>query len=290
MCYKNAAVSVFLVTLLLSCHQKAKLNEQAPGAIEAASASNGLSSATAPKKFLFDATKAETAGNADWVLDADGGAPKRFPTPAQSAITSSSRENIWSGAISAWGVALVKLGHSVETLPMGAAITYGNAGNVQDLSKYNVYVINEPNIKFTEAEKNAIINFVKNGGGLFMISDHDHSDRNNDGFDSPAIWNDLMNNNSVQANPFGLKMDLNNFSEVTTNIITTSNPIINGSQGRVTSLEFHNGASITLTGGSTSRGLIWRRSSAKGLQNVMAASVTFGSGRVVLIGDSCSLK
>ena len=40
--------------------------------------------ATTPKKFLFDATKAETAGNADWVLDADTN-PQRFPTPARCA-------------------------------------------------------------------------------------------------------------------------------------------------------------------------------------------------------------
>jgi hypothetical protein len=32
------------------------------------------------------------------------------------------------------------------------------------------------------AEKDAIINFVKNGGGLYMIADHDNSDRNGDGW------------------------------------------------------------------------------------------------------------
>jgi hypothetical protein len=286
MCYIKLAIPVFIAIAALSCGKKTNVADALPEPIAAASNITGIQAATIPKKFLFDATKAETAGNADWVLDADGGISKRFPTPAQSGITSSTRENIWSGGISAWGVALVKLGHSVETLPQGTAITYGNASNAQDLSKYDVYVINEPNIKFSATEKTAIIDFVKNGGGLFMISDHDRSDRNNDGFDSPAIWNDLMSNNSVQANPFGLKMDLNNFSNVTTNITTTTNPIINGSQGGVTSLEFNNGASITLTSGSAARGLIWRSSSTKGLQNVMAANSTFGSGRVVLIGDS----
>ena len=105
-------------------------------------------------------------------------------------------------------MALVKLGNSVENLPTGTAITYGNAANPQDLANYNVFVVDEPNTLFTAAEKTAIVNFVKNGGGLFMISDHTMSDRNNDGYDSPAIWNDLMTNNSVQANPFGFSIAL----------------------------------------------------------------------------------
>ncbi|HEY4151408.1 MAG TPA: hypothetical protein VGM41_20860, partial [Chitinophagaceae bacterium] len=47
------------------------------------------------KKFLFDATKAETAGNADWVIDEDGSTPQRIPTPAQSTITASTAETFW---------------------------------------------------------------------------------------------------------------------------------------------------------------------------------------------------
>jgi hypothetical protein len=55
-------------------------------------------------------------------------------------------------------------------LPPGKAITYGNTSNPQDLSNYDVYIIVEPNIKYTTAEKTAILSFVQNGGGLFMIS------------------------------------------------------------------------------------------------------------------------
>jgi hypothetical protein len=68
-----------------------------------------------------------------------------------------------------------------KTLPYNGKITYGDSSNVQDLSNYKVYIIDEPNLKFTTAEANAFVNFVNNGGGLFMISDHDISDRNGDG-------------------------------------------------------------------------------------------------------------
>jgi hypothetical protein len=247
----------------------------------------GGGTTTGGKKFLFDASHGELAGNADWALDVDNGTVPRYPTPAASGITSSTSETYWTAALSSWGVALVKLGNSVENLPAGTAITYGNTSNPQDLANYSVFVVDEPNTLFTASEKTAILNFVKNGGGLFMISDHDVSDRNNDGYDSPAIWNDLMTNNSVQANPFGYSIALTNISETSSNLLASStNVILHGSQGNVSQLKFSNGATITQTSGSQATPLIWRGSSAQGLSNIMCATSTFGTGRVFVITDS----
>ena len=173
----------------------------------------------------------------------------------------------------------------VETLQENGRITYGDAKNTQDLSHYNVFVIDEPNIRFTDDEKTAIINFIKNGGGLFMISDHDHSDRNNDGWDSPAIWNDLMNNNSIQKDPFGFYIYLTNISGTSSNVTIDVNPITQGSQGEVTSLQFNNGATITLTS-SIAKGLFWMQNYPQNNIRVMAAYSTFGKGRIVVMGDS----
>ncbi|HTI10007.1 MAG TPA: hypothetical protein VL832_15675 [Puia sp.] len=242
------------------------------------------------KKFLFDATKAETAGNADWVIDEDNSTPQRIPTPAQSTITSSTAETYWTGALSSWGIALVKTGNTVETLPSGTAITYGNTSNAQDLSHYDVFVVDEPNILFTSAEKTAIISFISNGGGLFMISDHTQSDRNNDGHDSPEIWNDLMTNNSVASNPFGFSIDLTNISETTSNVWTggSSNPILHGSQGNVSQLQFNNGATVTINPAvnSTVQGLIWQSGQTQNNTHIMSASSTYGTGRVFVVTDS----
>ena len=108
-------------------------------------------------KILFDATKAQTAGNADWQIDADlynvsygsgnpstNGSgteanPQRFPTPSQSTIDSLTPESYWKGGLSSWGIECVKRGYQVETLPIGGIITYGNTSNAQDLSNYNVF-------------------------------------------------------------------------------------------------------------------------------------------------------
>ena len=246
----------------------------------------GGTGTTGGKKFLFDGSHAETAGNADWVPDSDNGTVVRTPTPAQSGTTSSTPETYWTGALSAWAVSLVKLGNTVEALPNGAAITYGNTSNPQDLSNYSVFVVDEPNTLFTSTEKTAIINFVKNGGGLFMISDHDVSDRNNDGYDSPDIWNDLMTTNSVQANPFGFKIDLTNISETSSNVLNSAtNVILHGSQGNVTQLKFSNGATITTTS-TVAQPLIWRGSAGQGTTQAMCATSTYGTGRVFVVTDS----
>lgn len=242
------------------------------------------------KKFLFDATKYETAGNADWVIDEDNHVAARYPTPLQSTITSTTPETYWTGAISSWGIALVKLGHQVESLPVGTAITYGNGSNPQDLSNYNVFIVDEPNSPFTATEKTAMLNFVYNGGGLFMISDHNNADRNGDGWDALAVWNNFMRTNSVGNLPFGFKFDSVNVSPNTTNILSTwsSNPILNGPQGAVTQVMFSAGATITIYPAinSSVKGLVWTSGSSQGTTNLLCISSTYGTGRVFAIGDS----
>ncbi len=285
-------VPFFFVVSLIACKKNTENEIIAPEngnpAVVSLQANIPATAGTA-KKFLFDNTKAETAGNADWVIDQDA-SPQRIPTPLQTTITASTTETYWTGALSSWGIALAKLGNTVETLPTGVAITYGSTTNPQDLSKYDVYVVDEPNIRYTAAEKTAILNFVHNGGGLFMISDHTISDRNNDGWDSPAIWNDLMTNNSIVSNPFGFAIDLTNITQLTGNVLTgnTTNTILHGSRGNVTQLDFHNGATLTLkpTAAVTAQGLIWQTGVAQSTTKLMAASSTYGTGRVFVVTDS----
>ena len=260
-----------------------------PGGGTSTAANFTISPAAATgKKFLFDNKKGEMAGNADWVIDQDNGVPARFPTPAQSGITASTSETYWLGAISAWAVGLVKRGHSVETLPSSGTITYGNASNAQDLSNYHVFVIDEPNIRFTAAEKTAILQFVNNGGGVIMVSNHFGSDRNNDGWDGPEILNDLFTNNTVQANPFGFSVDLVSFSGLSSNVSTTTHPILNGVAGNVSQVEFNSGASITINPAvnASVTGLVWKSGVTKNNNNLLCASSTFGTGRAFIFGDS----
>lgn len=284
--------------------------------------SGGTTPPQTGKKFLFDASHYENAGSADWQIDADGtesvptytgGATvetraQRTPTPSYTGITSGTSETYWKGGISAWAVDLVKRGNFVETLPVGTAITYGNAGNVQDLSNYNVYVVVEPNRLFTTAEKTAIMNFVSNGGGLMMVADHtapsltgtdpngyNPSDRDGDGADSPRVWNDLMTNNGINNNkPFGFVVDYVDISEKpTTKVYTGTNTnaqkLLSGVAGTASKLAFYGGTTATLypANNGNVQGLFWQMSGTVGsTTSVMALLSTYGSGRIVFVGDS----
>ncbi len=262
---------------------------------------------SAQVKILFDATKAESAANADWVIDADlhdlgftggpakvGGGnesdPQRYPTPLQSTVTSTTPETYWEGSLSAWGIDCVKQGYEVETLTAFDSITYGNKAHAQDLSYYKVFIVDEPNIKFTTKEKLAMMNFVQNGGGLFMISDHCVSDRNNDGWDSPMIWNDFIKNNPVKNNPFGIEFDSLNFSQTTTNIANNAtDSILHGPFGNPTEMMWSNGTSMTLfpaVNPTVQADVYMTGVSNTGTKSVMFTHARYGLGKVAAEGDS----
>ena len=251
-------------------------------------------------KILFDATKAESAGNADWVVDANthniywnptaqigSGSesnPQRVPAPAQSGITASTPETYWTGGLSNWGVDCAKQGYTVETLPVGGAITYGNSSNAQDLSNYNVFIVCEPNLLFSTAESNAILSYVQAGGSLFMISDHDQSDRNGDGYDSPTIWNDLLSHGNT-----GITFNLNWFSETSTAVVSSGRDSIStGRYGTVSQVLWTDGTDMTLntTVNPNVHGVVFRNGYTNNLSKVMFAYARYGNGKIAAIGDS----
>jgi hypothetical protein len=267
--------------------------------------------------FLFDATKHEMGGNADWIIDADAwnlnlpafpctgttneSNPQRFPTPAQAGITPTTSETYWTGGISSWAVDLVKAGHTVETLPPTGLITFGDGGNPQDLSNYDVFIVTEPQNPFSAAEKSAILAFVAAGGGLFMVADHETSDRDCDGFDAPHVWNDLTGATSASATGlFGMWFRVDGvdtqgsedwFDEGVNNNVETSlaDPIIHGPFGPGTGgLGLFGSTSMDLNPADnpTAVAHVWRNGQAHGNLRATFATASYGSGRVAAIGDS----
>jgi hypothetical protein len=249
--------------------------------------SSPSSAATPPYRVLFDNTSAETAGNADWVISTSQ------PDPlGQNAHPTS--ETSWTGALSAWGVALQRTGsYSLATLPSSGRLTYGDSSNAQDLSHYDELVLPEPNILFTAAEKTAIMQFVQAGGGLFMVSDHNGSDRNNDGNDSVDVLNDLMTNNSVDStDPFGFSIDYLDVANENPNVIgsqAAGDGVIGGPFGTVTGSILRDGTTATLhpADNAAVRGELYRSGySPSGATGAAFVTSAFGSGRVAYWGDS----
>jgi len=233
---------------------------------------------------LFDNAHAETAGNADWVISTSQ------PDPlAQNANPTT--ETSWTGGISAWGVALQRTGrYSLKTNT--GALTYGTSGAL-DLSRFNALVLPEPNTLFTSAEKTAILTFVQNGGGLFMIADHNVSDRNNDGYDSLHIFNDLMNNGGVGSDPFGIQFDVVNISsENPSNDTPNADPLLQGPFGVAHGTIIRSGTTETINPAHNAgaRGVIYRASASNtGTTGIEVARSLYGSGRVAAMGDSSAI-
>lgn len=242
--------------------------------------------ADAPYHVLFDAAHAETAGNADWVISTSQ------PDPTQENPNPSSEDD-WTGGLSAWGVALQKSGaYTLRTNPAGTALTYGGSGTL-DLSNFDALVLPEPNSSLSAAERTAVVKFVQAGGGLFMISDHNGSDRDNDGIDSVGVLNQLMSSNGVDdGDPFGITIAKENIADENPSNIPASaadDPVIKGANGTVTGAIMRNGTTATLSASDDSgvRGLLYRDGADNsGSSEVFFATSTFGQGRVAFWGDS----
>jgi hypothetical protein len=239
--------------------------------------------ATTKHRVLFDDSKAEQAGNADWVISSS------MPDPL-SQNANPTKETDWTGALSSWGVALQQTGqYQLDTLPPGSTITYGTSATL-DLANFDELVLPEPNVLLTTAEKTAVMKFVQAGGGLFFITDHTGSDRNNDGADAVDIANDLMTNNSVDStDPFGLSVDLKDISsDYPVAITSASNPVLNGSFGAVKHAEIADGTTFTLkpADNSSVAGLVFLSTASPGNTNATFVTSTFGKGRVAFWDDS----
>lgn len=251
-------------------------------------------------RILFDATKAETAGNADWIIDADENNliwnpnatlnkgtesnAQQFPAPDLSGIDSATAETYWKGGLSNWGIDCVKRGFTVENLPYNGLITYNDSNNPQDLANYSVYVVCEPNILFTPDEKAAIRQYVKDGGSLFMIADHDKSDRNFDGYDSPAIWNDFTSETNM-----GLHFNLQDYSQSSSSIISDpADSISNGPFGQVKKVYWSGGTDMYIDTNlnKTLKGVVFKNGFLSDTSKVLMAYGYFGKGKFAAMGDS----
>jgi hypothetical protein len=230
-------------------------------------------------RVLFDAAHGEAAGNSDWVID-DG---ERFASPA-----SPSSPTDWEGAISSWGFELFVTGrYEIETLPAGVDVQFGSS-SPQDLSNYDAFIVPEPNNPFSSAERNAIVRYVQSGGGLLLVGNHSGSDRDNDGFDAVEVLNQLMNQNGIANNVFGVQFDTSDIDADPANNLDVRQgvPVIDGPFGIVQQIGINRGSTMTLRAGGPAQAIGWDNGAVRDLNNVIAAVSSFGAGKVFLISDS----
>jgi PKD repeat protein len=245
--------------------------------------------AQTPKKVLFDHTRHEEAGtSAEWVI-----CSASEPNPSPAAPTS---EADWNGGISAWAFDLYKAGYTVQTLPPTGRVTYGDATNAQDLANYAVYIIPEPYLKFTAAEKQAILTFVQNGGGLFMVGNHPGAIRysGTGGTDAYTVFNDLVAVNG--GNPFGFTFvpghgPGDTLANTTSTAFSTSTSpaaqaIVHGAYGGLGLMDFHSYSYLNFSTAQNPSVQEILHTQISGDTGSFIVTCTVGSGRVVAISDS----
>lgn len=278
---RSSLALLCLAAVLLACSQQ----QAQSGAPVASTQPTATPQPPAVHRVLFDNAHHETAGNADWVISSSQPNPlAENPHPRVEAD--------WTGGLSAWGVALQRTGrYSLKTNRY--ALTYGNHSNPLDLTQFNALVLPEPNIPFTASESVAILTFVHNGGGLFMIADHDGSDRDHDGYDSLHIFNMLMNSSSAGRDVFGIQFDVQNIYYANPrNDTPNPDPLLSGSFGTAKGSIIRSGTTETLypQDNPNVRGVIYLSNvSNRGTTGVFVARSLYGKGRVIAVGDSSAI-
>lgn len=243
------------------------------------------------KMILFDQAHSQTYGTSyDFIVDRDSPIPLPYPPTSPTS---------WDGQLSTWAYELYQEGHTIRN--NSDIITPGV------LSGVDLFIIPEPQDTFSFSEMDAIEDFVLNGGSLFIIADHNSSDRNHSGWDSPSIFDGFLephittppgSDTSRFIKPrFGLYLHVkndgnNSITGTWTNVSSNpQDPIIHGPYGDVDSFTYHVGNVFTLfphykVNFDSIKGHIWKNSSPQGTTLVIVATARIGSGKVAGIGDS----
>ncbi|RAS72329.1 endonuclease [Priestia endophytica] len=198
-------------------------------------------------KVLFDNTHAQTAGAADWVID---------------------------GAFSDFANGIANNGYYVKELRKEAPIT------LDDLSQYDVFVIPEANTPFKTSEQEAMIQYVKEGGSIFFISDHYNADRNKNRWDSSEVMNGYrrgayenpakgmtveeasskvmkgVESSDWLSDHFGIRFRYNAPGNINANKVVSSSESFGITEG-VQTVAMHAGSTLAITDPSKAKGIVY---------------------------------
>lgn len=203
-----------------------------------------LSSFAATFSVLYDDKHGQTAGNADWI-----------PAGAYSEMVDMLKAN----------------GFKIETL---GEVSDSAAITSELLEKYDAIILAEPNNPYSESEQKAIVEFVRNGGGAFLIGDHGNADRDGDGWDAVLALNTF-------CPKFGFKFAGDYLYEAPlSGPANSSHPVMYGVRG----VGAWAGSTFEIVEAEDAKAVGLIDSRYKKAPYMVAAE--FGAGRVVAIGDS----
>ena len=219
-------------------------------------------------KVLFDGAHKQVAGNADWVLDSHA----TLPADATS----------WNGGISTWGTALMATGRYAVSQLSSGTLNFGQGG-AGDLSQYDLFISDEPELSFSSTESMALTTFAQSGGGLFLISDHNGAARCGTCIQAWQVLNTLLNDSKGLGGTLGVTFDGNDIASGGESATTSLALFANGLYGAGTTLVYHSGSTVSATSATNALAQIAYTGKEGGYAAISALA---DGGRVVIIGDS----
>jgi len=197
-----------------------------------------------PIKILYDDTHGQKAGNADWVI-----------TGAYSEMADLLKANDFT---------VISLSQVSPSKKFTVAI----------MSEYKAIILAEPNNPYDTNEQEAMVEFVKNGGGAFIIGDHGGADRDHDGWDAVKALNAF-------CGAFGFKFAGDFFYEApVSGSMNKEHPVMFGVRG----VGAWAASTFILSPTAEAQSVSLLESRRKKAPFIVASEV--GKGRVVAIGDS----
>ena len=175
-----------------------------------------------------------------------------------------------------------------------AAITYGTGRRTGPVELRRPSCCPSPTSRSARRRRPPIMKFVQNGGGLFLISDHTGSDRNNDGIDSVG---DRQRPDEQQQRrlhrPVRLLRRRRDIShDNAERDLDSSDPVLHGPFGTVTRQHHPDGTHPDPEAGRQPgvKGLVYRQPATPGGNTGPSSPpARFGSGRVAFWGDSSAI-
>jgi hypothetical protein len=217
---------------------------------------------------LFDGAHKQVEGNADWVLD--------------SHATLPSDPTTWNGGISTWGTTLAQTGRYAVSELQSGTLNFAQGG-VGDLSQYDLFITDEPELDFTSSESAAINAFVTSGGGLFLVSDHNGASRCSGCVQAWQVLNALLADSAALNGALGVTFDGTDIAGSGESATTTMPLFANGPYGAGTTITYHSGSTVSASSKKNPLAQIAYVGKEGGY---VAISALASGGRVVIIGDS----
>jgi uncharacterized membrane protein len=200
--------------------------------------------AAADVRVLYDDVHGQTAGNADWLI---------------------------TGAYSEFAGTLKSNGFIIENL---SKVSENGQFSEEVLGNYRGLILAEPNNPYADAEGKAIVEFARNGGGVFIIGDHINADRNGNGWDAVRIFNTFCEN-------FGFKFASTTFYDAPVGCKANKNhPVMSG----VRAVGAWAAGTFEMVEAADAKVVSLLDSKYKKQPYIVASE--FARGRIVAIGDS----